>query len=69
MFLAKLDPSGACLWSKAFDGWGNQSAFGTAVDGTDHIVVAGEFQDAIDFGLGPLVAEHYPEPCVAKFTP
>ena len=69
MFLAKLDPSGDCLWSKAFGGWGQQSLYGTAVDGSDYVVVAGEFQSSIDFGVGPLVAEHYPEPCLARFTP
>lgn len=69
MFLAKLDADGDCIWSKVFGGLGNQAAWGVAVDGTGHIALAGEFQDAIDFGLGPLVAEHYPEPCVAWFTP
>ena len=69
MFLAKLDAAGVCVWSKVFGGWGNQSAVGTAVDGTDHIMIAGEYQDAIDFGLGPLMATHYPEPCIARFAP
>lgn len=69
MFLAKLDASGDCLWSRLFGGPGDQSAFGVAVDGGRRVAVAGKFQGAIDFGSGPLVAEHYPEPCAALFAP
>jgi hypothetical protein len=69
MFLAKLDPAGACLWSHLFGGAGQQSAFGVAVDGQDDVVVGGEFQYGIDFGAGVLTATHYPEPCVARFAP
>jgi hypothetical protein len=69
MFLAKLDPAGDCVWSRLFGGSGDQSGFGVAVDGSNRIAIAGDFQSAIDFGLGPLVAEHYPEPCAALFAP
>ncbi len=69
MFLAKVDPSGACLFSHVFGGTGQQSAFGVAVDGDNHVLIGGEFQHSIDFGTGPLTASHYPEPCVARFDP
>jgi hypothetical protein len=69
MLLAKLDADGVCLWSKTFGGDGNQSAWGVAASSDGHVALAGELQTAIDFGLGPLVAEHYPEPCVASFGP
>jgi hypothetical protein len=69
MFLAKMDASGACLWSTLFGGPGNQAAYGVAVDAARRVSVAGEFQTAIDFGLGALIADHYPEPCAAGFAP
>jgi len=69
MFLVKLDAGGGCLWSRLFGGGGDQGAFGVAADATAHVTLAGKSQYAIDFGLGPLVAEHYPEPCAARFAP
>jgi hypothetical protein len=69
MFLAKLDAGGSCLWSRSFGGKGQQFASGTAVDPEDRIFLVGEFQNAVSFGTEPLQAEHYPEPCVAKFHP
>ncbi|HUT76943.1 MAG TPA: hypothetical protein VM285_04615 [Polyangia bacterium] len=68
-FLVKLDEEGGCLWSRIFGGDGDQGAFGVAVDATARVTLAGRFQYGIDFGLGPLVAEHYPEPCAAGFAP
>ena len=67
MFLAALDASGGCLWSRLFGGAGDQSAFGVA-GSAGRIAVAGRFQDAVDFGLGPLLAGHFDEPCAAAFT-
>ena len=69
MLLAKLDAEGECLWSKTFGGDGNQSAWGVATGSGGNVAIAGEFQTEIDFGLGPLVAEHYPEPCIGWFEP
>jgi hypothetical protein len=69
MALAKLGPGGECLWSWIFGHDGDQSAWGVAVAGSGRVALAGQFQNEVDFGLGPLSAEHYPEPCVAVFEP
>jgi hypothetical protein len=56
VFVAKLDASGACLWSKGF-GEGTQDQFGEAVatDITGNTLVAGRFRgNNVDFGCGNL---------------
>lgn len=55
-FLTKLDPSGNLLWSKQFGGAGVQKPLAIAVDAAGNVVVAGNFESAVDFGGGQLVA-------------
>ncbi|MBI4699649.1 MAG: hypothetical protein HY744_00540 [Deltaproteobacteria bacterium] len=58
LFLAKLDPSGSHLWSKRFRGVGYQhrsAAF--AVDGAGNVLLTGSFEEAVDFGGGPLTTQ------------
>jgi hypothetical protein len=57
VFVAKLDPNGAHLWSKGF-GDGDQSALGRAVttDAAGNVTVTGELRGTLDFGGGDLVS-------------
>ena len=51
-FAAKLDPLGACLWSKGAGDAGNQYGWGVAVDNLGNVLVTGSFDDALNFGGG-----------------
>lgn len=54
VFVAKLDGEGNHLWSKIFGGPGEDRCDRIAVTASGGVLVAGAFQDAIDFGTGPL---------------
>ena len=54
MFIAKFDPAGKLLWSKAYGDKQYQSAGAVAIDGAGRIVVTGTFTGAIDLGNGLL---------------
>src|SRR5690606_1484134 len=69
VFVAKLDASGSCLWSKLFGGPGMQFASDVALNAAGRISVGGYFEQAIDFGQGPLIATHAAEPFVATLSP
>jgi hypothetical protein len=67
MFVAEFDPTGACVWSKAF---GTQTQNETlALDPMRNVVVAGGFYGTVNFGTGPLTAPGIGmDAFVAKFT-
>jgi PKD repeat protein len=72
IFLAKLDASGAHVWSKAFGSSLSYGNIGTAVtiDGAGNVVLAGNLIRDLDFGGGPLTAPTVTyDPFVAKFGP
>ncbi|WP_438032598.1 hypothetical protein [Sorangium sp. So ce204] len=50
LFVAKLDPSGDHVWSKAADATNAAEALGVAVDGAGNILVTGSFRRAISLG-------------------
>ncbi|MCY1070622.1 SBBP repeat-containing protein [Nannocystis sp. RBIL2] len=56
VFLAKFSPAGDLLWGKRFGEAGDQGGadYGLAVTPAGHIVLAGDFAGAIDFGGGLL---------------
>ncbi len=54
MFVAKLDGSGAHLWSKRFGGPIDDRGFGVAVDASDNVLLTGKSGSNVDFGGGPL---------------
>ncbi len=54
VFIAKLGPNGEHLWSKSFGGLLSDVCNTVAVDSNNNVVLAGFFQESIDFGLGPL---------------
>jgi len=53
LWVAKLDASGAEVFSVAFDGWVDP-VMSVATDGDDNIIVAGTFSIPPDFGGGPI---------------
>jgi hypothetical protein len=53
-FLAKLDASGAHLWSKGF-GDGDDDVGKVVVDGSGNVVITGDARDPMNFGGGLLV--------------
>jgi len=55
-FLAKFDPAGNLLWSKHFASSTSAKPRPLAIDTAGNVVVAGSFEDSVDFGGGPLVA-------------
>ncbi|XXT15491.1 hypothetical protein WME94_35110 [Sorangium sp. So ce429] len=59
IFLFKLDPSGALLWSKRFGSTHEEYGFGVNVDGSGNVLLAGGYQGdtfapIVDFGGDPL---------------
>ncbi len=57
-FAAKLDPTGAPIWGRAFVNVenANEVALGVDVAADGTIAIVGELQDTVDFGTGPLTA-------------
>lgn len=54
IFVAKLDPEGEHLWSKAFGGANDQDVHTVAVDALGNVLLAGDFVGELDFGGGVL---------------
>jgi hypothetical protein len=52
LFVAKLDPDGAHLWSKSFVGLEDQIGQAVAVDSAGAIYLVGYFAGEVDFGQG-----------------
>ncbi|MGK3963558.1 SBBP repeat-containing protein [Sorangium sp. So ce118] len=50
-FIAKLDASGKRIWTKGPEGGGISAV---ATDANDRVIIAGGFNDPIDFGGGPM---------------
>jgi hypothetical protein len=69
VFVAKLDPSGGHLWSKAFGGKGAEKAEAIALGAGGELAVAGLFEDVVDLGGGPLRSAGKQDAFVAKYGP
>jgi len=54
IYLAKLDASGAHLWSKQLGDSSPQHAYSLAVDGAGSVIIGGTFKGTMDFGGGAL---------------
>src|SRR5579871_3667022 len=62
-FVVKLGPDGSLLWTRGFDtgpGGGAPPMTGVAFDPSGRIGVAGDFNDTVDFGTGPMTAPGQP---------
>jgi len=68
IFLAKLSPSGAHLWSKSFGSASSDQANGVAVDSSGDLVVTGYFFGTVDFGGGALQSFDDADIFLAKFS-
>jgi hypothetical protein len=74
IFVAKLDPTGAHLYSHGFGGGGTCIANAIAGDAAGNVAIAAQVTQTIDFGAGPLTAaggasNTNPDIAVATFTP
>ena len=68
-FVAKLDPSGACLWQKGAGDGTFQRAEGVAVDHTGNVLVTGDFRGTLDFGCGALTTTANDDAFIVKLDP
>jgi hypothetical protein len=62
-FVAKFDPNGRPLWDRGFAVQKSNDAFrrfGVGFDGAGRIGVAAEFDNTVDFGIGPLTPSGQP---------
>lgn len=55
-FIAKYDAAGAHLWSKSYGDTQLDAGFAIAIDRTGQAVLGGIFQQAVDFGRGPVTS-------------
>jgi FlgD Ig-like domain/Beta-propeller repeat len=69
MFVAKLDPTGACLWSKRAGDNNMQIGNTVATDPSGNVFVAGDFSGSIDFGGGALTSAGSTDMFLAKLDP
>jgi hypothetical protein len=56
VFAIKLDSSGNHLWSFAYGGTGIDRTLSIRSDGTNNVIIAGSFQNSVDFGGGVLTS-------------
>jgi hypothetical protein len=68
IYVARLKPSGLYLWSQRFGDASYQIANAIAIEGSNNIVVAGEFEGTVNFGGGPLSSAGNNDVFVAKFN-
>jgi hypothetical protein len=67
--VAKLLPDGSCAWSAAITNAGRAEAKALAVDGTDAILITGNFEDTITLGGAAVTSSGQPDIFLAKLTP
>jgi hypothetical protein len=68
MFVVKLDPTGAHLWSKSFGSGGTDNVRGLAVDAQGNVFIVGTVSGSISFGGIP-VPHNKGTIFIAKFDP
>ncbi|WP_437736313.1 hypothetical protein [Sorangium sp. So ce1335] len=69
IFVVKVDPGGAHLWSKRFGDTEDQAVHALAVDGSGNAICAGSFSGALDLGGGALSPAGKSDGFVAKLSP
>ncbi len=52
-FVVKLDPAGNFVWGRQLGGPANEWITSVALDGNGNVLVAGAFEDTVDFDPGP----------------
>jgi len=68
MFVAKFDANGNHVWSENYGDEGYQYGNGVATDPAGNVILAGTFEDTVDFGGGPITMAGYLDIYVAKFS-
>ena len=68
IFLAKLGPDGSHIWSQRFGDENAQNALSLAVDGAGNVIIAGYFQNVVNFGGGDLTSAGMFDMFVAKYN-
>lgn len=68
VLVAKLDPTGAPLWTKSFGGTGFDVPGEVAVDASGAVIVGGSFEGSVDFGGGARTAKGSADGFVVKLT-
>lgn len=67
VFVAKLDASGGPIWARRFGDKESQQLFSISADAGGNVILVGEFQGVLDFGLGaPLSSAGTSDLFVAK---
>lgn len=66
IFVAKYSAAGSHIWSQRFGGEGSDRALAVAIDNEDNVLVAGYFNDTVDFGGTPLTNAGGADVFVAK---
>ncbi len=69
VFLTKLDPNGAALWSKRYGDEADQAPAGVAIDTHDKIILAGSFAGVIDLGGAAMASTLGRDVFLAKLGP
>jgi hypothetical protein len=69
LFVVKLDPLGACLWSKGAGDDAYQGGTGIATDSTGNVLVTGSFDGLMDLGGCPLTSAGGNDLFVVKLDP
>lgn len=59
VFVVKLSPTGAVLWSVRLGGTGTETAASVAVDGAGNVLVTGRMDGPVDFGGGAVNGTAY----------
>lgn len=67
IFVAKFDADGGHNWSKRFGDASDQNGQRVAVDDLANVVVAGDFEGAVDFGGGALASAGNSDLYITKF--
>ncbi|MBN4059076.1 hypothetical protein JYT22_00320 [Endomicrobium sp. AH-315-J14] len=69
IFVAKLSPSGAHLWTRRFGSSKQDFGYSVATDSMGNALLVGRFGGTVDFGGGPLVSQTPTSAFIVKLSP
>src|SRR5205823_5746104 len=70
IFLAKLSPAGAHMWSRRFgSALATHTGNGVACDSSGNVLMTGSFENSIDLGAGWMTSFAHKDMFVAKYSP
>ncbi|HET6349063.1 MAG TPA: FlgD immunoglobulin-like domain containing protein, partial [Candidatus Krumholzibacteria bacterium] len=67
VFLARYNSGGTHLWSQRFGSTGSDQGYGVGTDADGNVVMAGIFNNTVDFGGGGLVSAGFADIFLAKY--